>query len=126
MITASVLSKAEKVKRRYICVSIFYQVSQIVKINLTLSRLRPLSYRNLSIDLLCKSMDWFLYDNGLRHDSVKSISYVFLYRCWCIWNPHCSLETKDAIHFIFRFSRPYWSNFKAKLVSLCSISFRWC
>ena len=24
---------------------------------------RPLSYRNLSIDLLRKSMDWFLYDN---------------------------------------------------------------
>ena len=24
---------------------------------------RPLSYRNQSIDLLRKSMDWFLYDN---------------------------------------------------------------
>ena len=31
---------------------------------LTLARRRPLSYRNQSIDLLCKSMDWFLYDNG--------------------------------------------------------------
>ena len=30
-----------------------------------------LSYRNQSIDLLCKSMDWFLYDNGLRHERVK-------------------------------------------------------
>ena len=38
---------------------------------LTLSRLTPLSYRNQSIDLLCKSMDWFLYDNGLRHERVK-------------------------------------------------------
>ena len=38
---------------------------------LTLSWRRPLSYRNQSIDLLCKSMDWFLYDNGLRHDRVK-------------------------------------------------------
>ena len=26
---------------------------------------RPLSYRNQSTDLLCKSMDWFLYDRGL-------------------------------------------------------------
>ena len=30
-----------------------------------------LSYRNQSIDLLRKSMDWFLYDNGLRHERVK-------------------------------------------------------
>ena len=39
--------------------------------DLTLSRRRPLSYRNQPIDLLCKSMDWFLYDNGLRHESVN-------------------------------------------------------
>ena len=40
---------------------------------LTLSRRRPLSYRNQSIDLLCKSMDWFLYDNGPRHEGVNSL-----------------------------------------------------
>ena len=38
---------------------------------LTLSWRRPISYRNLSIDLLHKSMDWFQYDIGLRHESVK-------------------------------------------------------
>ena len=38
---------------------------------LTLSWWRPLSYRNQSIDLQSKSMDWFLYDNGLRHERVK-------------------------------------------------------
>ena len=38
---------------------------------LSLSRRRPLSYRNQSIDLLRKSMDWFLYDNGLRLERVK-------------------------------------------------------
>ena len=37
---------------------------------LTLSWRRPLSYRNQSIDLLSKSMDW-LYDNGLCHERVK-------------------------------------------------------
>ena len=37
---------------------------------LTLSWRRPLSYRNKSIDLLGKSMDWFLYDNGLRPERV--------------------------------------------------------
>ena len=38
---------------------------------LTLSWRRPLSYRNQSIDLQSKSMDWFLYGNGLRHERVK-------------------------------------------------------
>ena len=38
---------------------------------LTLSWRRPLSYRNQSIDLQSKSMDWFLYDNGPRHERVK-------------------------------------------------------
>ena len=38
---------------------------------LTLSRRRPLSYRSQSIDLLWKSMDWFLYGNGLRHERVN-------------------------------------------------------
>ena len=40
---------------------------------LTLSGQRSLSYRNQSIDLLCKSMDWFLYDKDLRHERVKQI-----------------------------------------------------
>ena len=38
---------------------------------LTLSWRVPLSYRNKSIDLLCKSMDWFLYDNSPRHERVN-------------------------------------------------------
>ena len=38
---------------------------------LTLSWRRPLSCRNQSIDLLGKSMDWFLFDNDLRHERVN-------------------------------------------------------
>ena len=38
---------------------------------LTLLWRRPLSYRNQSINLGSKSMDWFLYDNGLRHERLK-------------------------------------------------------
>ena len=38
---------------------------------LTLSWREPLSYRNQSIDLQSKSMNWFLYDNGLHHEKVK-------------------------------------------------------
>ena len=40
---------------------------------LTFSWRRPLSYRNQSIDLRSKSLDWFLYGNGLRHERVKWI-----------------------------------------------------
>ena len=45
--------------------------------SLTLSWRRPL-YRNQSIDLLCKSMDWFLYDNGLRHERVNLFVPLFI------------------------------------------------
>ena len=39
---------------------------------LNLSRRRPLSYRNQFNDFLCKSMDWFLYDNDLRLERAKA------------------------------------------------------
>ena len=47
--------------------------------NLTLSWRRPLSYRNQFIDLLRKSIDWFLYDNSLRHERVKFDQLVLLF-----------------------------------------------
>ena len=51
---------------------------------LTLSWRRPLSYRNQSIaEQMQRSglymMDWFLYDNGLRHERVKYLLFG------CIW-----------------------------------------
>ena len=47
----------------------------------TLSRRRFLSCRNQSIDLLCKSMDWFLYDRNLRHERVKydSVRHIWIF-----------------------------------------------
>ena len=39
--------------------------------SLTLSWRRSLSYRNQSIDLQSKSMDWVLYDRDLRHERVN-------------------------------------------------------
>ena len=37
-----------------------------------------LSNRNQSTDLLCKSMDWFLYDRNLRHERVNyRWAYIF-------------------------------------------------
>ena len=50
-------------------------------LRLTLSWRRPLSYRNQSIDLQSTSMDWFLYDNGLRHERVKQmVQYLNIWR----------------------------------------------
>ena len=45
---------------------------------LTLSRKRPFSYRNQSIDLQSKSMDWFLYDNGLFLERVNNTADYLL------------------------------------------------
>ena len=47
------------------CSKLFKQIE--ITLHLTLSWRRPLSYRNQSIDLIRKSMDWFLYHKGLRH-----------------------------------------------------------
>ena len=55
--------------KQTIIINIFHELNQN---SLTLSWRTPLSYRNQSIDLLCKSMEWFLYDNGVRHESVRS------------------------------------------------------
>ena len=57
---------------------------------LTLSRRKSLSYRNESIDLLRKSMDWFLYDNGLRLERVK----------WLLSNEICTNKNLSKLCFI--------------------------
>ena len=40
-----------------------------------LSWRRPLSYRNQHTDLLCKSIDWFLYDRDLRYERISCLHY---------------------------------------------------
>ena len=44
----------------------------------------PLSFKHQSIDLWCKSMDWFLYDIDHRHERVK-------------WMRSCTLKQKILI-----------------------------
>ena len=46
-------------------------VSQLVNHLLTLLWRRPLSCRNQPIDLWSKSMEWSLYNNGLRHERLN-------------------------------------------------------
>ena len=47
----------------------------MIQLCLALSRRRPLSYRNKSIDLPRKSMDWLLYNNGLRLERADDDDY---------------------------------------------------
>ena len=69
--------------------------------SLTLSRRRPLSYRNQSIDLRSKSGDWFLYDNDLRLERVKNrslyfwIVYFLCYVWIIIWFRLCLKVSND-------------------------------
>ena len=48
---------------------------------LTPSWRRSLSYRNQSINLQSKSMDWFLYGKDLSHERAKE-------HCWLKFQPH--------------------------------------
>ena len=57
-----------------------------VKALIVIIRVLPdgsLSYRNQSIDLLCKSMDWFLYVSALRHERyirIKNIQFLVFFK----------------------------------------------
>ena len=55
-----------------------FNIKRIKANYLTLSWRRPISYINQSIDLRSKSMGWFLYDIGLRHERVNFHSADFL------------------------------------------------
>ena len=69
-----------------------------IKYNLTLSWRRLLSYKNQLIDLLRKSVDWFLYDNGLRHERVNitnksgSCQWLFLTKYDTIASPWAKIK----------------------------------
>ena len=77
-----------------------YSSMNIVKKVLALSRRRLLSYRNQSNDLQSKSMDWCLYDNGLRHKRVKCFSIFagkHLYRSVFFNKYSCRMQLKLSL-----------------------------
>ena len=53
------------------CYLIHHKFEIDISFVLTLSWQRSLSYRNQSIDLLSKSIDWFLYHKDIRHEIVR-------------------------------------------------------
>ena len=64
---------------------------------LSLSWRRSLSYRNQSIDLLRKSVDWFLYDNGLHHERVKA-TLSWSSSSWSSWSATQIFKTNAPRH----------------------------
>ena len=57
---------------------------------LTLSWPRSLSYRNQSIDLQSKSVDWFLYDRDLSHERVNKHPFD----PWTLSEQHVDVQFK--------------------------------
>ena len=52
-------------------------------------------------DLLCKSMDWFLYDRDLRHDGVSELNLsIRVIHCSQFYN-----KTHQFFAFVFRCKR---------------------
>ena len=70
----------------------------IVHLFLTLSWLRSQSYRNQSIDLQSKSVDWFLYDRDLCHERVKE-RIVGIQECTDIFYWTQTLSQKACVFF---------------------------
>ena len=70
------------------------------QVNLTLSWRKPIPFRNQSIDLLRKSMYWFLYDIGFRHERVKK--HFFKKRLYAPtwWESSISSEEYSAQHIV--------------------------
>ena len=106
-----------------------YSSMNIVKKVLALSRRRLLSYRNQSNDLQSKSMDWCLYDNGLRHKRVKCFSIFagkHLYRSVFFNKYSCRMQLKrifiqkevSALVFSWQLSEIFNNLFKERKKAL--------
>ena len=61
------------------------------------------SYRNQSIDLIGKSMDWFIYDNGLRHERGKKVVSAFILPD--LKNTDTTLTFKSLYPFYLRYQK---------------------
>ena len=70
-------------------------------IPLILSWRRPLSYRNQFIDLLCKSVDWFLYNNGLLHERVKRQFHKMVKHTQTICRKNCRQTVWECLTILW-------------------------
>ena len=82
----------------------------------------PLSYRNQSIDLPCKSMDWFSYDRELCQIRLKWQSMNFLKVIYCQSN---KMKIKSAVKLIFSTFSSRNSSSRIVLYQSLALTF-WC
>ena len=61
----------------------------------TFSWRRSLSYRNQFMDLLCKSIGWFLYDRGLRHEKFNHL--ILLASFYSLWKHEKTQSFSDIL-----------------------------
>ena len=107
----------------------FYLRSQKVHGHFSIYQLGPISsfrslpYRNQSIDLQRKSVDWFLYNRDLRHERVNMnyeykvhLAILFPFLLWCKLF-HLRLMYIPA-HSISDHSFSTYAKFSEKLTSL--------
>ena len=108
---------------KVVCKKTFYEPNgvprNLLKIRkskyvLTLWWWGPLSYRNQSIDLLCKSMDWFLDDNGPRHERVKLV-FDYIMFSLASWYLH-----RSGV-FTLNFEQMIWCFFFVLIFSFLSL-----
>ena len=85
---------------------------------LTLSWRRSLWYRNQSIDLQSKSMDWFLYDNDLSHERVNHSFYWPLSE----WSDSKIAETRKVFSGLEEHFSPLNTLFKSKSTNPVTIA----
>ena len=76
---------------------------------LTFSWLRSLWYRNQSIDLLWKSMDWFLYHRYLRHERVNRVNFILNIYSMMIFSTCCPLICQSHLSKLATLSKYVWS-----------------
>ena len=70
---------------------------------LALSWRGPLSYRNQSINLQSKSMEWFLYDNGFRHESYWLSTLMYLLKMILTRIPFLLLNLSLLVKYVIVF-----------------------
>ena len=77
---------------------------------LTLSWRSSLSYGNQSTDLLCKSMDWLLYDSDIRHERLN-----------CIWYDINGYSPKYFVSIFNRAHRTTYSTSTRMFLKCCNV-----
>ena len=100
---------------------ISYTYNEFEKSFSSLSWRRPLSYRNQSIDFQSKSMDRFLYANGLRHERVKCLKHPpretkMLRNVFMIKELRKEIMTRSKLKNKFNNSRSYENWFWEKIL----------